>query len=89
MGARLDITDNRTGSTVTFYDETFDPDPDSGSEYNWTEGNFSCDCNRAIAFGSSADEVANVRDCGEDRFTVLTAVCDDGKIITIDSEEQD
>lgn len=89
MGAKLYITDNLTGSTVTFYDETFDPDPDSGSEYNWTEGNFSCDCNRALFFGLLIGEVEHGRDCGEDRFTVLTAVCDDGQIITIDSEEQE
>lgn len=37
--------------------------------YIWEEGNFSCDCNRAIFFGAKGADGPNSR-CGEGAFSV-------------------
>lgn len=50
-----------TGEVIT---KDFTVDSTDGIWWVWSEGNFSCDCNRAIFFGDE-DET-----CGESRFKV-------------------
>lgn len=49
---------------------------DSASEYLWSEGNYSCDCNRALFFAEAHGENDPDRDCGDERY-VLKIVSDD------------
>ena len=43
------ILDTHTGETVTYEDEHYFDD-EYDSDFIWDEGNFSCDCNRALFF---------------------------------------
>lgn len=46
---------------------------DSGSEYMWADGNYSCDCNRYLFFMRAAgeDEGKLIDDrCGDDGYSV-------------------
>ena len=54
------ITDKTTGLTAT---KKFSEDWDWGTDFAWSEGNYSCDCNRGIFFGVDSE-------CGNERFTV-------------------
>jgi hypothetical protein len=55
------------------------------SHFWWTEGNFSCDCNREQEFrrGGNEDDLEETR-CSDGRFSVLDATFEDGKVIDID-----
>lgn len=50
------------------------------SRYYWEEGNASCDCNRALAFGDEDDSM----NCGESRYTLVN---EDGSPFTDWPEE--
>jgi hypothetical protein len=52
-GAHLKILRVADGATADYYDEYFEwPE----SEFIWTEGNYSCDCNRALFFAWAREE---------------------------------
>lgn len=52
-GYTVFITDTTTGETrERVYTDL--GDWDEGSEYWWTDGNFGCDCNRALEYGRAA-----------------------------------
>lgn len=58
---------------------------DSGNEfeadkYLWAEGNYACDCNRALFFARAAGEPDPVRPCGEVAFSVQI-VDAEGKVL--------
>ena len=59
------------------------------SEFLWTEGNFSCDCNRAILFeravGKEIDDDESV--CGYTAYTAIKAFRADGVEIKLDGAE--
>jgi hypothetical protein len=40
------------------------------STFNWSENNFSCDCNREIFFFRAAGQVAPERDCTDGQYAV-------------------
>lgn len=44
-------------------------------ELFWTDGDFGCDCNRALVFAWAGGEHADVDDvtCGEGRFEIVAA----------------
>lgn len=72
------ILDTQTGvrKLVTGF-----PGPwDGSSDYLWTDGNYSCDCNRSLFFGDS--DIT----CGEDRFRVIKAVLPNGVEVEIEGE---
>ena len=48
-----------------------------GSHHWLTEGNFGCDCNRAILFGDDNEE------CGESRYLIPCAILEDGTRIDL------
>ena len=75
------IRKNSTGE-IKILKETLDWDTTNnyGHVYWWAEGNFGCDCNRAIQFGDYDES------CGESRFSVLYVELPDGTIIPIDTD---
>lgn len=52
-----------------------------GSYFLWTEGNYSCDCNRHLFF---TDWDGTDCECGEDKYTAICAVLDNGNIVFLD-----
>lgn len=62
------ITDTTTGETRTYVCEH----PwEQHSDFLWSEGNFGCDCNRALFFARAAGEDDDIDlPCGETRFRV-------------------
>lgn len=46
----------------------------------WTDGNYSCDCNRAVFFASAVGEKDPDRTCGSGAFAVQLKNAKDGEI---------
>ena len=65
------ITEVETGETRKYEDleelESTRSDAEEGFRFHWTDGNYGCDCNRAMFF--SGDHEADVP-CGDERFSV-------------------
>jgi hypothetical protein len=61
-----------------------------GSEFWWTEGNMSCDCNRMIQFKIAGNEDVTeedkMGDCSEGKFSVPYAILENGEKIELDSK---
>jgi len=80
MSATVFITDTMTGETRTYLDDLATAEDDY-HEYLWSEGNYCCDCNRAIFFdvagGGDGDPD---RGCGGERYDIKL-VADDGRVI--------
>jgi hypothetical protein len=56
-------------------------------EYLWAEGNYGCDCNRALFFSRAADEddvKSEDRDCGETAYSVPYVELEDGARLVVD-----
>lgn len=69
----ITITDMQTGQTVQYNE----PDHDLGEQQDWppfiwTEGNYSCDCNREIFFHRAQGLEIDVMTprCGDGRYRV-------------------
>lgn len=59
------------------------------SLYFWSEGNFSCDCNRHDLFGRVLDpQFDEDFKCGHNEYTVIKATFPDGTEQLIDEEKQ-
>ncbi len=79
----ISIKDTKTGEVRDCdlgadYDETFDA-------YDWEDGNYACDCNRAQLFAAAdGDYDANFNDfpCGTGRFIVVAAIRDGELVYT-------
>jgi hypothetical protein len=85
MGAWVEIKDTGTGETRRYRDESFEPD--DASEFMWTEGNYSCDCNRSLFFAWAANEAdPEPADCGGTRYLAIRAICDTGAIVELDDD---
>ena len=84
MSYKVFIVLNATGEGRWFESET----PWSeGCEYLWTEGNFGCDCNRALFFydwGAEADNYG----CGDAAFSVPYAELPNGRRIMLDERSR-
>ena len=53
--------------------------------YMWTEGNFSCDCNRELEFQrAGGEEEAEERECGHEKYTAIKAILADGTEVMLD-----
>jgi hypothetical protein len=63
------IKNNENGEIRTYQDDL------EFSEFIWSEGNYSCDCNRHIFF-TNRDEMEHP--CGEDKYTVVDVTTLDG-----------
>lgn len=56
-------------------------------EYLWSEGNYGCDCNRALFFARAVgEEDPEDRECGETAFRIVSITDDDGKIVYAEEE---
>ena len=56
------------------------------SDYQWLDGNYACDCNRALFFARAKGEDDPDQVCGDTAYTALYAELDDGEKITLDDE---
>ncbi len=64
-----------------------DDDWEEHSDYIWAEGNYSCDCNRAIFFAEvNNEDTEHAVDlpCGDEKYSCLYAQLEDGTKITLD-----
>lgn len=59
-----------------------------GSIFLWTEGNFSCDCNRLLDWVRASGEEPDIdgAHCGFGGFSVLHAELPDGTVVPLDEE---
>ena len=58
---------------------------DETADYIWTDGNFGCDCNRALLFARAAGEPDPENSaCGETAFAAIKAVLESGEEIELD-----
>ena len=67
------ITDTATGEVASYSDTgNFEPDENGFcDEFVWSEGNWGCDCNRAIKFHDArGDDDGYDRPCGNGRYHV-------------------
>lgn len=74
------------GKVAEYRDEHEWEDPED-AVYQWTEGNYGCDCNRQLFFARAAgEEEPRPKDlsCGEEqRFKLLSIVTESGAIIYV------
>lgn len=50
------------------------------SHFLWTQGNYSCDCNKHLFFSNSEEDFK----CGDDVYSIVDITLDDGSLIKID-----
>lgn len=67
-----------TGEERDFTDTYPDDYSDEGVEYMWTEGNYACDCNRALFWSRLKGEPDPNIPCSAHLFTVV-AVTENGQ----------
>jgi hypothetical protein len=85
MSYVVKIKKNDTGE---IREVTFDLEWQNSSLYAWTDGNFGCDCNRAIFFHEWAKNETDYDDtCGDSRYTAVEAILQDGRIKRIEGND--
>ncbi len=68
----MKILDTETGIVVEVPERYTCANHGDGGEFMWTEGNYSCDCNRALIHFRAQDLAApNYLPCGDTRFRLL------------------
>lgn len=77
------IKNNETGE---IRDVEVDLPWENHHEYLWTEGNYGCDCNRAIMFHQKDVKPVDSA-CGETRYTCIDATLSDGAVVVLDEAE--
>lgn len=82
--ATVFIRDNATGEvrTMPWEDDWVDVD-----DYLWSEGNYACDCNRALFFARAVGEDDPSRSCGDGAYSVRI-VSSDGRELYADDDWQ-
>ena len=71
MIAQIQIRKNDTGETFVYEDDVlWDEEKDCLSVFIWTDGNFSCDCNRKIFFDNIGYQDQDDAPCGEGAYSV-------------------
>ena len=77
IGYRVLLKNNHTGEERWIDNEL--PWEDH-CDFMWTEGNFSCDCNRHLFFerASGRDPDLSEGECGDEKYTALYAELSDG-----------
>lgn len=75
------ITDNKTGETRVYTDPYLAPDKRTGKFYIWEDGNYSCDCNRALFFQWAVNKSEYDIDvsCGHTRYSI--EIKEDGETV--------
>ena len=90
MPYKVAIRKNNTDE-IRFYEIKWDwyKNRESGDLFWWTEGNYSCDCNRELCWlraGGDDPDLYNVK-CSDGRFSALYAELPDGEKIQLDEAE--
>lgn len=78
--AYVELRDNATGQIVRHLDRYY-------YSYMWTDGNYSCDCNRHLFFCNALGIEPNPeisRECGSSKYTAIRAIFLDGTEERID-----
>jgi hypothetical protein len=71
------LRNNETGEVRVYREDSV---WNGTNEFMWSEGNFSCDCNRAMMFQRAIDEEQTWdHDCGDQGYSVLRIVLPDGR----------
>jgi len=78
------IVDRMTGERVTYEDELYDTDDPDADLYIWDEGNYACDCNRALFVARAKGRKDPNLQCGSGRFLVCIRG-KDGKLLLKDN----
>ena len=55
---------------VRVHSFSWDDDSDGSQSFMWSEGNYGCDCNRALFFARAVNEDDPDHDCGDTAFSV-------------------
>lgn len=85
-GLQIVIRENATGVVRTYRPEylpQYDNDED-GTRFQWTDGNYACDCNRALFFMRAGGEQPawdGGGECGMTRYAVLSITMPNGKVL--------
>lgn len=86
MTYKVAIRENSTGE-VRIY--TMEGSWEDHSLFFWSEGNFSCDCNRRDSFMRAAGvEPDDDSPCGDEAYSALYAELEDGTRVAIDEDEE-
>lgn len=76
------IRNNKTGEVVIYEDYGYFDEYGSFHDFIWSEGNYSCDCNRALFFYRAKDMPdPEDRDCGEELYSVRITRKSTGEIL--------
>jgi len=86
MTYRIMLTDRTTGETR--HVETTPEWESDATDFLWTDGNQSCDCNRGQSFAMAAGEKDPNIPCGDGRF-FLRVEKDDGEVVYNDAPPDD
>ena len=90
MTALVTLRETATGETATFdWPWSHDPSDDSaeGLEFCWTEGNWSCDCNRALEWMRRVKHMdedaikAAGTPCGHERYELVALTLDGESVL--------
>lgn len=85
MNYRVLIRKNNTNE-CRWYDAGDYSDPET-IEFLWSEGNYSCDCNRGLFWARANNEADPDRECGISEYDVIDAETDTGeKLLFVDSD---
>ena len=78
------IRNNKTGEIREYKDEVWwdynEPYDDYPNDFMWSEGNYSCDCNRHLFFQRAKNEDEDNAECGDDLYSVNLKNPKGGKI---------
>jgi len=90
MNYRAWIVNNETGEG-RWHEENVDEKYLEGTEFYWSEGNASCDCNRKLFWGRAGGIEFDDDDtpCGDDAFAVPFIEWEDGRREYIDDPAPD
>lgn len=77
MSVKIEIRRNSDGETVTIETVLHDM-----TEYMWSEGNYSCDCNRSHYFFEARGlNEPETDECGDYKFSVRLTDTENGEVI--------
>ena len=84
----VDIVDTYTGRLAVYEtDGVYEPSVGDLSRFIWEEGNYRCDCNRALFFARAmGDEDPGELTCGESRYMIRIRSPQTQRVIYTDPE---
>jgi hypothetical protein len=77
MKYRAVLYDKEKAKTISVHDDWKSGNTE-GLEFMWTEGNFACDCNRALLIAREQGLPDPDRPCGNTRYILLGLYTEDG-----------